>query len=141
MGTINTRISIRSSNTFRNNLSQRHDRVYAVESRIDNATRIIKATTTGTAYTIVDGADFYDAAETGDAANRVYLFVRNTSGIAGKIITVQFNDGTNTVETAKLNAGEFTMITWYCGSANHAVEVYSNDSAGVKVEFIASPMQ
>jgi hypothetical protein len=115
--------------------------VYAVESRIDNATRIIKATTTGTAYTIVDGADFYDAAETGDAANRVYLFVRNTSGIAGKIITVQFNDGTNTVETAKLNAGEFTMITWYCGSANHAVEVYSNDSAGVKVEFIASPMQ
>jgi len=141
MGTINTRISIRSSNTFRNNLSQRHDRVYAVESRIDNGTRIITATTTGTAYSLVDGADFYDAAETGDTASQVYLFLRNTSGVAGKVITVQFNDGSNTVQVAKLNAGEFAMLPWSCGSATHAVEVYSNDSNGVKVEYIASPMQ
>lgn len=141
MGTINTRISIRSSNTFRNSISQRHDRTFAVEPRVDNGTRIITATTTGTAISIIEGSNYYDAAETGDTANQVYVFLRNTSGVAGKVITVQYDDGTNTVQAIKLNAGEFTIFPWNCASANHDIEVYSNDSAGVKVEYIASPMQ
>jgi len=141
MGTINTRISIRSSNTFRNSISQRHDRTFAVEPRVDTGTRIITATTTGTAISIIEGSNYYDAAETGDTANQVYVFLRNTSGVAGKVITVQYDDGTNTVQAIKLNAGEFTIFPWNCASANHDIEVYSNDSAGVKVEYIASPMQ
>jgi hypothetical protein len=57
------------------------------------------------------------------------------------MITVQYDDGANTVQAIKLNAGEFTIFPWNCASATHNIEVYSSDSAGVKVEYIASPMQ
>ena len=45
MGTLNTRISIRSSNTFRNTVTFRHDRAYAVETRVDQGTRNITENT------------------------------------------------------------------------------------------------
>lgn len=141
MGTINTRISIRSSNTFRNAVSQRHDRTFSVEPQLDTATRLITANSAGSPYTLMDGADFYDSAETGDTANQVYVFIRNNSTTAGKTITVQFNDGTNRHPAILISAGEFTMFPWKCGSANSDIEVFSNDSAGVRVEYIVSPMR
>jgi hypothetical protein len=141
MGTINTRISIRSSNTFRNTISQRHDRTFAVEPRVDSGVRIITATTTGTAQGLIEGANYYDAAETGDTANQVYVFIRNTSGVAGKVIFVKFLNASTNMQPITLNAGEFTMFPWNCASTNDDIEVFSNDSNGVKVEYIVSPMQ
>ena len=141
MGTINTRISIRSSNTFRNTISQRHDRTFAVEPRVDSGVRIITATTTGTAQGLIEGANYYDAAETGDTANQVYVFIRNTSGVAGKVIFVKFLNASTNMQPITLNAGEFTMFPWNCASANDDIEVFSNDSNGVKVEYIVSPIQ
>lgn len=141
MGTINTRISIRSSNTFRNTISQRHDRTFSVEPRVDNGTRIITAITTGTAQTLIEGANYYDAAETGATANQVYVFIRNTSGVAGKVIYVKFVNGSTNMQPITLNAGEFTMFPWNCASANDDIDVFSNDANGVKVEYIVSPMQ
>ena len=141
MGTINTRISIRSSNTFRNTISQRHDRAYSVESRVDTGTRLITENTSGSPHTLIDGANFYDSAETGAAANQVYVFLRNTSSIAGKTITVQFNKNGTRDDVMLLNAGEFTMFPWKCDAATDDIEVFSNDTAGVRVEYIVSPMQ
>ena len=141
MGTINTRISIRSSNTFRNTISQRHDRTFAVEPRVDSGVRIITATTSGTAQGLIEGANYYDAAETGDTANQVYVFIRNTSGVAGKVIFVKFLNASTNMQPITLNAGEFTMFPWNCASANDDIDVFSNDSNGVKVEYIVSPMQ
>ena len=141
MGTINTRISIRSSNTFRNSISQRHDRTFSVESQIDSATRLIKATTSGSPYTLFNGADFYDSAETGAGANQVYVFIRNTSTTGGKTLTIQFNkDGTRD-DALLLNAGEFAMFPWKCDAATDDIEVFSNDATGVRIEYIASPMR
>lgn len=141
MGTINTRISIRSSNTFRNSISQRHDRTYSIESQIDTATRLIKATTANAPYTLFDGADFYDSAETGASANQVYIFIRNTSVTGGKTLTVQFNKNGTRDDVILLNGGEFTLFPWKCDAATDDIEVFSNDANGVKVEYIAAPMR
>ena len=141
MGTINTRISIRSSNTFRNTISQRHDRTIAVEPRVDSGTRVITAITTGTSQTLIEGANYHDAAETGATANQVYVFIRNTSGVAGKVIYVKFLGNSTNIQAITLNAGEFTTFPWNCASDNDDIEVFSNDANGVKVEYIVSPMQ
>jgi hypothetical protein len=141
MGTINTRISIRSSNTFRNTISQRHDRTFSVEPRVDSGTRIVKDISSGSPYSLLEGSDYYDATETGDTANQVYVFIRNTSGVAGKTITVQFNNNGTRDDVILLNAGEFTMFPWKCDATTDDIEVFSNDAAGVKVEYIVSPMQ
>ena len=140
MAIINARLSLRSSNLFKNSISQRHDRSFRVESQVDSGTRLITATSSGSPYTLVDGTDFYDSSETGDTANQVMLFIRNVSTIGNKTISVQFNDGTNRIVGILLNAGEYTMLPWKCLSASNDIEVFSNDSAGVKIEFIISPM-
>ena len=141
MGTINTRISIRSSNTFRNTISQRHDRTFSVEARVDSGTRVITETTTNSAETIIEGASYYKASETGDTANQMYVFLRNTSGVAGKVIFVKFVSGANAIQSITLNAGEFAMFPWHCSGDTDDIEMFSNDAQGVKVEYIISPMQ
>lgn len=141
MGTINTRFSIRSSNTFRNQISQRHDRTIAVENRIDIATRTIKETTSGSPNTLLEGSVYYDAAESGDTANQILVFIRNTTSTANKTISVQFNKNGTRDDVILLGPGEYTMFPWKCDAATDNVEVFSNDAAGVKVEFIASPMR
>lgn len=141
MGTINTRISLRSSNTFRNTISQRHDKTFAVESRVDSGTRSITETTSGSPHTLIDGANYYDSTETGDTANQVLVFIRNTSSKAKKTITVQFNKNGTRDDVILLNSGEFTIFPWKCDAATDDIEVFSNDSEGVKVEYIVSPMQ
>ena len=141
MGTINTRISLRSSNTFRNTISQRHDKTFAVETRVDTGTRNITENTSGSPHTLIDGANYYDSAETGDTANQVLVFIRNTASKGKKTITVQFNDGTNRDDVILLNSGEFTIFPWKCDAATDDIEVFSNDTDGVKVEYIVSPMQ
>ena len=141
MGTINTRISLRSSNTFRNTISQRHDKTFAVETRVDTGTRNITENTSDSPHTLIDGANYYDSAETGDTANQVLVFIRNTASKGKKTITVQFNDGTNRDDVILLNSGEFTIFPWKCDAATDDIEVFSNDTDGVKVEYIVSPMQ
>ena len=142
MGTINTRITMRSNNTFRNQISQRHDRAFTVESRVDTATRVIKATSSGSPYTLLNGADYYDATETGDTAgNQIYVFIRNTSGTANKTVTVQFNKNGARDAAILINAGEFTFFPWWCDADTDDIEVFSNDSTGVKIEFIAAPLR
>ena len=141
MGTINTRISLRSSNTFRNTISQRHDKTFAVEARVDAGTRNVKETTSGSPNLLIDGANYYDSDESGDTANQVYVFIRNTAGRSGSTITVQFNKNGTRDDVILLNAGEFTMFPWKCDAATDLIEVFSNDSNGVKVEYIVSPMR
>jgi hypothetical protein len=141
MGTINTRISIRSSNTFRNTISQRHDKSYSVEQQIDSATRVITQTTSGSPYTLIDGNDFYDASETGDTANQIYVFMRNNSNTAGKTITVQFNKNGVRDDVIVLGPSEFTFFPWKCDAATDDIEVFSNDTEGVRLEYVVSPMR
>ncbi len=141
MGTFNTRFSLRSSNTFRNQISQRHDRTIAVENNVESATRLITQTTSGSPYTLLDGSNYYDAAETGDTANQVFVFIRNTSNLANKMINVQFNKNGTRDDVILLGPGEYSVFPWKCDAATDDIEVYSNDSGGVRVEFIASPMR
>ena len=66
MGTLTTKLSIRSSNVSRNRISQRHDRLFNVEDRIDNGVRIIKTNSISSPTTLADGAEYYDSGESGD---------------------------------------------------------------------------
>ena len=140
MGTINTRVSIRTSNTFRNTISLRHDKAYPVESRVDQGTRLIKETTSGSPHELASGTDYYDSSETGDLANQVYVFVRNNSAQSGATITVQFNNNGVRDSVIKLNAGEFTVFPWLCDAATDKLELFSNNSSGIKIEYLISPM-
>ena len=63
MGTLNTRISIRSSNTFKNTVTFRHDRAYAVESRVDQGTRTITENSSSSPHLLADGSIYYDSSE------------------------------------------------------------------------------
>lgn len=141
MAIINSRLSLRSSNLFKNSISQRHDRSFRVESLVESGTRLITATSGASPYTLVDGTDYYDSSESGDTANQVFVFIRNTASTAKKTITVQFNDGTNKQDVMTLNTGEYALFPWKCAAAAEDIEVFSNDSDGVRVEFIVSPMQ
>lgn len=141
MGTLNTRFSLRSSNTFRNLISQRHDRTIAVENHVETSTKLIKATSGGSPYTLLDGADFHDSTESGDTANQVFVFIRNTSKLANKTINVQFNKNGTRDNAILLGPGEYTFFPWNCDAATDDIEVYSNDSSGVRVEFVAAPMR
>lgn len=141
MGTFNTRFSLRSSNTFRNQISQRHDRTIAVENNVESATRLITQTTSGSPYTLLAGSNYHDAAETGDTANQVFVFIRNTSNLANKMINVQFNKNGTRDDVILLGPGEYSVFPWNCNATTDDIEVYSNDSGGVRVEFIASPMR
>jgi hypothetical protein len=141
MGTINTRISIRSSNTFRNVISQRHDKTYNIESQLESATRLITQNTSGSPYTLLSGSDYYDSTETGDAANQVYVFIRNNSNTGGKTITIQFNKNGVRDDVMVIASSEFAMFPWKCDAATDSIEVFSNDTAGVRVEYIVAPMR
>jgi len=141
MGTLNTRFSIRSSNTFRNQISQRHDRTIAIENIIDSALRVIKNTTSGSPHTLIEGSAYYDSSESGDVANQVMVFIRNTSTMNNKTITVQFNKNGTRDDVILLNAGEYAIFPWKCDAATDDIEVFSNDASGVKVEFLVAPMR
>ena len=140
MGTLTTKLSIRSSNVSRNRISQRHDRLFNVEDRIDNGVRIIKTNSIGSPTVIADGAEYYDSSESGDLANQVYLFIRNVSKTYKKTITVVFNKNGTRDDVALLNNGEFIFMPWKCDAATDKVELFSNDTAGVKIEYLISPM-
>ena len=140
MGTLTTKLSIRSSNVSRNRISQRHDRLFNVEDRIDNGVRIIKTNSIGSPTVIADGAEYYDSSESGDLANQVYLFIRNVSKTYQKTITVVFNKNGTRDDVALLNNGEFIFMPWKCDAATDKVELFSNDTAGVKIEYLISPM-
>jgi hypothetical protein len=141
MGTINTRLSIRSSNIFRGQISQRHDRTFSVEARVDQGVRVITENSSGSPHELASGTNFYDAAETGSTANQVFIFIRNVASVAAKTITVQFNKNGTRDDVMLLNNGEYTMFPWKCDAATDKLELFSNDSAGVKVEYLISPMQ
>jgi hypothetical protein len=141
MGTLNTRFSIRSSNTFRNQISQRHDRTIAIENIIESALRVIKNTTSGSPHTLIEGSAYYDSSESGDVANQVMVFIRNTSTMNNKTITVQFNKNGTRDDVILLNAGEYAIFPWKCDAATDDIEVFSNDASGVKVEFLVAPMR
>lgn len=141
MGTFNTRFSLRSSNTFRNQISQRHDRTIAVENNINSSTKLITQTTSGSPFTILDGDEYYNASETGATANQIFVFIRNTTTLAGKVINVQFNNNGTRDSVILLGPGEYTFFPWHCNAATDDIEVFSNDSAGVRVEFLAAPMR
>jgi len=141
MGTINTRLSLRTNNTFRNQVSQRHDRTVAIENNLEFSTKVIKATSSSSPYTLIDGDDYYDSTETGPKAHQVYFFVRNTTTIAGKTINVQFNKNGTRDDVILLGPGEYTVFPWKCDAATDDIEVYSNDDAGVKVEYLIAPMK
>ena len=141
MGTLTTKLSIRSSNVSRNRISQRHDRLFNVEDRIDNGVRVIKANSINSPTPIADGAEYYDSGESGDLANQVYLFIRNVSKTYKKTITVVFNKNGTRDDVALLNNGEFIFMPWKCDAATDKVEVFSNDTAGVKIEYLISPMR
>lgn len=140
MATINARLSLRSSNLFKNTISQRHDRSFRVEAHVESGTRLIKTTDANSPYTLVDGTDYYDSSETGATANQVMVFLRNISTTGNKTIAVQFYDGTNRQDSILLNAGEFTIFPWKCNAASEDIEVFSNDTNGVRVEYLVSPM-
>ena len=141
MGTLNTRISIRSSNTFKNTVTFRHDRAYAVETRVDSGTRLITENSSGSPHLLGDGSVYYDASETGAQANQVYVFIRNTTLTTGKTITVQFNKNGTRDDVIVLGPGQFTFFPWKCDAATDDLELFSNDSAGVRVEYVISPMR
>ena len=124
MGTINTRISIRSSNTFRNVISQRHDKTYNIECQLESATRVITQNSSSSPYTLIDGADFYDSSETGDTANQVYVFIRNNSNNAGKTITIQFNKNGTRDDVMILGPAEYTLFPCKCDAATDDIEVF-----------------
>jgi len=140
MGTINTRLSIRSSNLFKGSFSQRHDRTFNVETRVEQGTRLIKENSSGSPYELASGAEYYDSTESGAIANQVYIFIRNVASVAAKTITVQFNKAGVRDDVILLNNGEYTMFPWLCNAATDKLEIYSNDTAGVKVEYIITPM-
>jgi len=141
MGTINTRLSLRTNNTFRNQVSQRHDRTVAIDNDIETATKLVTATTSGSPYTLIEGSDWYKSTESGATANQVYFFVRNTSNVANKTITVQFNKNGTRDDVILLGPGEYTVFPWKCDAATDDIEVYSNDSNGVKLEYLIAPMK
>lgn len=141
MGTLNTRFTLRSSNLYRNSVAQRHDKVFAVENLVENNVRVIKATSGSSPYEVASGTDYYDSDETGDFANRVFVFLRNTATAAGKKITIQFNNNGTRDAVMSLNSGEFTYFPWICDAAIDKLEVFSNDSDGVKLEYILTPMR
>lgn len=141
MAIINARLSLRSSNLFKNTISQRHDRTFRVESSADNGTRLIKQNSSGSPFTLVDGTDFFDSSESGVLANQVLVFIRNTTTTTGKIITVQFNDGSARQDVMTLGPGEYALFPYKCAAAAEDLEVFSNDTAGVRIEFIISPMK
>jgi hypothetical protein len=141
MGTLNTRISIRSSNTFKNTTSFRHDRAYSVETRVDQGTRLITENSSGSPHTLGDGSVYYDSSESGSTSNQVYVFIRNTTLTANKIITVQFNKNGTRDDVMILGPGEFTFFPWKCDAATDDLEIFSNDTAGVKIEYVISPMR
>jgi hypothetical protein len=141
MGTINTRISLRSSNTFRNTISQRHDRSFSVETRVDQGTRLIKETSIGSPHELASGVNFYDSTESGANANQVYVFIRNNTSTALKTLTVVFNKNGVRDDVILLNGGEFALFPWKCDATTDTLEMFSNDASGVKVEYIISPMQ
>ena len=141
MGTINTRISLRSANTFKNLISFRHDRAYSVEDRVDQGTRTITENSSGSPYVLGDGTEYYDSSETGATANQVYVFVRNTTTVTNKTITVQFNKNGTRDDVILLGPGQFAFFVWKCDAATDDLELFSNDSNGVKCEYIISPMR
>jgi len=141
MGTFNTRFSLRSSNTFRNQISQRHDRTIAVDNHINSSTKLITQTTSGSPFTILDGDEYHDASETGATANQIFVFIRNTTTLAGKVINVQFNNNGTRDSVILLGPGEYTFFPWNCSATTDDIEVFSNDSAGVRVEYLAAPMK
>lgn len=142
MGTINTRFAIRSNNTFRNQISQRHDRTVSVENKVESITRNITQNSGGSPYTLLDGNDWYDSSESGATANQVMVFLRNTTTTAGKTITVQFNNNGTRDAVILLGPGEYTMFPWHCNAATDDIEVFSNDNSnGVKIELLAAPMK
>ena len=142
MGTITTRFILRSNNTFRNQISQRHDRTVSVENKIESITRVIKENSGGSPYTLLDGADWYDSTESGATANQIMVFIRNTTSTAAKTITVQFNKNGTRDGVILLGPGEYTMFPWLCDAATDDIEVFSNDATnGVKIELLATPMK
>lgn len=142
MGTINTRFAIRSNNTFRNQISQRHDRTVSVENKVESITRNITQNSGSSPYTLLDGNDWYDSSESGATANQVMVFLRNTTTTAGKTITVQFNNNGTRDAVILLGPGEYTMFPWHCNAATDDIEVFSNDNSnGVKIELLAAPMK
>ena len=142
MGTITTRFTLRSNNTFRNQIAQRHDRTVSVENNIESITRVIKENSGGSPYTLLDGSIWYDSTETGATANQVMVFIRNTTTTAAKTITVQFNNNGTRDAVILLGPGEYTMFPWHCSAATDDVEVFSNDNTnGVKIELLAAPMR
>ena len=141
MAIINARLSIRSSNLFKNSISQRHDRTFRVETSVDNGTRLIKNNSSGSPFTLVDGTEFFDSTESGALANQILVFIRNTTLTTGKTITVQFNDGSARQDVMTLGPGEYALFPYKCASASEDLEVFSNDAAGVRIEFIVSPMK
>jgi len=141
MGTINTRISLRSANTFKNLISFRHDRAYSVEDRVDQGTRTIKENSSGSPFTLGNGDEYYDSSETGATANQVYVFIRNTTLTTNKTITVQFNKNGTRDDVILLGPGQFAFFLWKCDATTDDLELFSNDSAGVKCEYILSPLR
>ena len=118
----------------------RHDRAYAVEDRVDQGTRTIKENSSES-LTLGDGAEYYDSTETGAIANQVYVFIRNTTLTTNKTITVQFNKNGTRDDVMLLVQATFTFFVWKCDAATDDLELFSNDSAGVKCEYILSPMR
>ena len=141
MGTLTTKLSIRSSNVSRNRIIQRHDRLFNIEDRVDNGVRIITSTSISSPTIIAAGSDYYDSTETGDIANQVYVFIRNVSKTYKKTITVIFNKNGTRDDVALLNNGEFIFIPWKCDASTDNVELICNDSTGVKIEYLIAPMK
>ena len=112
-----------------------------MEASVDSGTRLIKQNSSGSPYTLADGTEFYDSGESGATANQVMIFIRNTTTVAGKIITVQFNDGSARQDVMILGPGEYALFPWKCAAAAEDLEVFSNDTAGVRIEYIISPMR
>jgi hypothetical protein len=67
--------------------------------------------------------------------------MRNNSNTAGKTITVQFNKNGVRDDVMVLGPSEFTFFPWKCDAATDDIEVFSNDTEGVRVEYVVSPMR
>jgi hypothetical protein len=141
MGTLTTKLSIRSNNVSRNRITQRHDRLFNIEDRVDNGVRVITTTSISSPTIIAAGSDYYDSTETGDIANQVYVFIRNVSKTYKKTITLIFNKNGTRDDVALLNNGEFIFIPWKCDASTDNVELICNDSTGVKIEYLIAPMK
>ena len=69
------------------------------------------------------------------------MFVRNTTLTTNKTISIQFNKNGTRDDAILLGPGQFAFFLWKCDAATDDLELFSNDSAGVKVEYILSPLR